>query len=62
MPMGGTSQSVALARRLRQRWLDEPSPPLAVDDEPLWSPAPDSVGDRLGAEDDLEAPGSAPAV
>jgi hypothetical protein len=25
---------------LRARWL-EPSPPLAVDDEPVWMPAPD---------------------
>ena len=62
MPMGETSRSVALARRLRQRWLDEPSPPLAVDDEPLWTPAPDSIGDGLGAEDDLEGPQGVPAV
>ena len=30
------------ARRLRARWL-EPSPPLAIDDEPVWVPAPDPV-------------------
>ena len=37
------------ARRLRARWL-EPSPPLAVDDEPAWSPSPDEPEDEVGSE------------
>jgi hypothetical protein len=58
MPMGDTT--VAALRRLRQRWL-APSPPLAVDDEPLWRAAPDPGGEPPGLEDleydlDVERP------
>jgi hypothetical protein len=53
MPMGDTT--VAALRRLRQRWL-EPSPPLAVDDEPLWRPAPDPEGEpSIELERDIPA-------
>ena len=51
MTTGENSRIVTSARRLRQRWLDEPSPPLAVDDEPHWTPAPDGAdgeGHRAG--------------
>jgi hypothetical protein len=62
MPMGDTT--VVALRRLRQRWL-APSPPLAVDDEPLWSPAPDPEGEPPSIEDleydlDTEFPVVAP--
>lgn len=33
--------------RLRARWL-EPSPPLAIDDEPVWTPAPDPASEDAG--------------
>jgi hypothetical protein len=38
---GGAGTAV---RRLRARWL-EPSPPLAVDDEPVWTPPSDPDGE-----------------
>jgi hypothetical protein len=43
------------ARRLRARWL-EPSPPLAIDDEPVWVPAPDPVDDDAAEVDQPVAP------
>jgi hypothetical protein len=49
----GTGKAV---RRLRARWL-EPSPPLAIDDEPVWVPAPDPVeGDAAEAEQPVGPP------
>jgi hypothetical protein len=62
MAGGENARSVAAARSLRRRWLDEPSPPIAVDDEPYRSPESDVTGDGHGAEDDLESPASVPAV
>ena len=62
MTAGQHSRIVTSARRLRQRWLEEPSPPLAVDDEPLWTPAPDVAGAGEGPEQDLESPAGASAV
>jgi hypothetical protein len=65
MTTGENSRFVTSARRLRQRWLDEPSPPLAVDDEPHWTPAPESAGDGDtdgDTEQDLESPAGIPAV
>jgi hypothetical protein len=41
--------------RLRARWL-EPSPPLPVDDEPAWAPAPDAREDEAGGEVLTERP------
>ena len=62
MTTGEHLRIVTSARRLRQRWLDEPSPPLAVDDEPHWTPAPDGAGKREGLEQDLEIPAGVSAV
>jgi hypothetical protein len=39
--------------KLRARWL-EPSPPLAVDDEPTWTPPPDPVDEKHAAEIDTD--------
>jgi len=61
MTTGENSRIVTSARRLRQRWLDEPSPPLAVDDEPHWTPAPDGA-DGDGLEQALESPAGVPSV
>jgi hypothetical protein len=62
MGMGENGRTDTAARSLRRRWLDEPSPPLAVDDEPNWSPAPDATGEALGAEDDRQGQAGIPAV
>jgi hypothetical protein len=62
MGMGENGRTDAALRSLRRRWLDEPSPPLAVDDEPHWSPAPDTAGDAHGAEDDRQGQAGIPAV
>ena len=48
---GGAGKAV---HRLRARWL-KPSPPLAVDDEPVWTPAPDPVAEDA-AEIEPEQP------
>jgi hypothetical protein len=62
MGMGENARAYTAARNLRRRWLDEPSPPLAVDDEPQWRPAPEATGDAHGAEDDREGQAGVPAV
>ncbi len=57
-PMAAEAQRGAgkAARRLRARWL-EPSPPLAIDDEPVWTPAPDPVGaDTIEEEQPVSPP------
>jgi hypothetical protein len=46
--------------RLRARWL-EPSPPLAVDDEPFWTPPPDPAGEPTDEDAEAELPAAAPA-
>jgi hypothetical protein len=51
---GGAGKAV---RRLRARWL-EPSPPLAVDDEPAWTPRPDPVEGDAGTEIEASQPGA----
>jgi hypothetical protein len=56
-PMAGEAQRGAgkAVRRLRARWL-EPSPPLAVDDEPVWIPAPDPVDQDVAEAEQPVAP------
>jgi hypothetical protein len=44
--------------RLRARWL-APSPPLAVDDEPQWSPLPDPADEEADSEREKERPAAA---
>jgi hypothetical protein len=45
--------------RLRARWLT-PSPPLAVDDEPHWTPSPDPLGEERDSDVEAEPPAVAP--
>jgi hypothetical protein len=59
MPTG--ENTVTALRRLRQRWL-APSPPLAVDDEPLWRPAPDHQAEPAALDVEAERPAPAPAT
>jgi hypothetical protein len=40
-------------RTLRARWL-EPSPPLAIDDEPVWMPAPDPLEEDAAETEDAQ--------
>ena len=56
-PMAGEAQRGAgtAVRRLRARWL-EPSPPLAIDDEALWVPAPDPVEEDAAEAEQPVAP------
>jgi hypothetical protein len=55
--MAGEAQRGAgkAMRTLRARWL-EPSPPLAVDDEPAWTPAPDPVEEDVAEAEQPVAP------
>jgi hypothetical protein len=46
---GEGTQAGSALHRLRARWL-APSPPLAVDDEPHWTPAADPEGEEVPAE------------
>ena len=65
MPTGDlTHRPAGPLRKLRSRWF-APSRPLAVDDEPLWSPARDVPGDAAGSDYQRErerpaAPDAAP--
>ncbi|HET6174009.1 MAG TPA: hypothetical protein VFD90_15470 [Gaiellales bacterium] len=56
----GTRAGTAL-HRLRARWL-APSPPLAVDDEPLWSASPDPASEDAGGEPESDRQESSPAA
>ena len=53
MPAGDTTR-ITVLRPLRQRWL-APSPPLPVDEEPLWLPEPEE-GEPAGESDAQGAP------
>jgi hypothetical protein len=46
--------------RLRA-WL-VPSPPLAVDDEPTWTPRPDPADDEAGGEVEAGSPAAPPVA
>jgi hypothetical protein len=58
---GEATRAGTALHRLRARWL-MPSPPLAVDDEPHWRPAPDSASDEAGDDADAERVPAAPAA
>jgi hypothetical protein len=59
--MGGESRRAGAAlHRLRARWL-APSPPLAVDDEPHWTPSPDPGAEESEGEGETDRPEAAPA-
>jgi hypothetical protein len=56
MPTGDpTHRPAGALRSLRSRWFAT-SRPLAVDDEPQWTPASDAAAERTGAESELDPP------
>jgi hypothetical protein len=52
---GEKTRADRAVHRLRARWL-EPSPPLAIDDEPAWARSPDAPEDETGGEALAERP------
>jgi hypothetical protein len=57
---GDSTRAGTALNRLRVRWL-APSPPLAVDDEPQWSPPPDPGGaEEAAGEGESDRPAVAP--
>lgn len=61
MGTGDNELAMGTLHRLRERWL-APSPPLAVDDVPQWSPAADPANDQVDGEADSGGAGTSPAT
>lgn len=62
MPTGDpTHRPAGPLRTLRSRWFAPPRP-LAVDDEPLWRPAGDVLGDPAGSDSQRERPAAPDAA
>ena len=59
--MGGDGTRADKPVHRLRAWL-VPSPPLAVDDEPSWTPSPDAADDEAGSDVDARpaAPRGAP--
>jgi hypothetical protein len=58
---GDTHRATNALRALRHRW-HAPSRPLAVDDEPHWTPAADPASDDATGDVDSDAPGIPPVA